>query len=80
MDQFTLGLNPLVKKSRQEVFLDEMNQIVPCAPPVALDAPFARGAHQALGGRPPFPIEPILRIHCLQLWEPEQIGNGGRIA
>ena len=28
----------------------------------------ARGAHQALGGRPPFPVETMLRIHCLQLW------------
>ena len=35
---------------------------------VALIAPFARGAHQALGGCPPFPVETMLRIHCLQLW------------
>ena len=35
---------------------------------LALIAPFARGAHKALGGRPPFPIEIMLRIHCLQLW------------
>ena len=26
------------------------------------------GAHQALGGRPPFPVQTMLRIHCLQLW------------
>jgi len=68
MDQFTLGLDPLPKKTRKEVFLDEMNQVVPWAVLVALVAPFARGAHQALGGRPPFPIETMLRIHCLQLW------------
>jgi transposase, IS5 family len=30
--------------------------------------PHARGAHQALGGRPPFAIETMLRIHCIQLW------------
>jgi len=30
--------------------------------------PHARGAHQALGGRPPFAVETMLRIHCLQLW------------
>ena len=68
MDQFTLGLDPLPKKTRKEVLLDEMNQVVPWAVLVSLIAPFARGAHQALGGRPPFPIETMLRIHCLQLW------------
>jgi len=68
MDQMTFGLNPLPKKIRKEVFLDEMNQgrALGCAGRV--DQPHARGAHQALGGRPPFPIETMLRIHCLQLW------------
>ena len=56
------------KKTRKEVFLDEMNQVVPWTALVALIQPHARGAHQALGGRPPFPIETMLRIHCLQLW------------
>lgn len=68
MDQITLGLDPLPKKTRKEVFLDEMNQVVPWVELVALIRPHARGAHQALGGRPPFPIETMLRIHCLQLW------------
>lgn len=68
MDQITLGLDPLPKKTRKEIFLDEMNQVVPWAELVALIQPHARGAHQALGGRPPFPIEVMLRIHCLQLW------------
>jgi IS5 family transposase len=68
MDQMTFGLEPLPKKTRKEVFLDEMNQVVPWAALVALIQPHARGAHQALGGRPPFPIETMLRIHCLQLW------------
>jgi transposase, IS5 family len=68
MDQITLGLDPLPRKTRKEVFLDEMNQVVPWAELVALIQPHARGAHQALGGRPPFPIETMLRIHCLQLW------------
>jgi transposase, IS5 family len=45
MDQFTLGLDPLPKKTRKEVLLDEMNQVVPWAVLVALIAPFARGAH-----------------------------------
>ena len=68
MDQIMLGLDPLPKRTRKEVFLDEMNQVVPWAELVALVQPHARGAHQALGGRPPFPIETMLRIHCLQLW------------
>ena len=68
MNQITLGLDPLPKKTRKEVFLDEMNQVVPWSALVALIQPHARGAHQALGGRPPFPIETMLRIHCLQLW------------
>ena len=68
MDQMTFGLDPLPKKTRKEVFLDEMNQVVPWAVLVALIQPHARGAHQALGGRPPFPIETMLRIHFMQQW------------
>ena len=34
----------------------------------ALIQPHVRGAHQALGGRPPFELQTMLRIHCLQLW------------
>lgn len=54
--QSTLGLGPLPKKTRKEVFLEEMNQVVPWDALVALD------------GRPPFGVETMLRIHCLQLW------------
>ncbi len=68
MDQITLGLDPLPKKTRKEVFLEEMNQVVPWGALVALIQPHARGAPQALGGRPPFAVETMLRIHCLQLW------------
>jgi transposase, IS5 family len=68
MEQINFGLDPLPKKTRKEVFLDEMNQVVPWGALVGLIQPHARGAHQALGGRPPFPIETMLRIHCLQLW------------
>ncbi len=68
MDQMTFGLDPLPKKTRKEVFLEEMNLVVPWAALVALIQPHVRGAHQALGGRPPFPVETMLRIHCLQLW------------
>lgn len=49
MDQYTQGLELQPKKSRKKVFLDGMNQLVPWATLVALIAPFARGAHQAIG-------------------------------
>ncbi len=68
MDQTPLDLDPLPKKTRKEVFLEEMNRVVPWAELVALIQPHARGAHQALGGRPPFAVETMLRVHCLQLW------------
>lgn len=68
MEQTNLGFDPLPKKTRKEVFLDEMNRVVPWPELVALITPHARGAHQALGGRHPFPVEVMLRIHCLQLW------------
>ena len=68
MNQTLLPLDPLPKKTRKEVFLEEMNQVVPWAELISRIAPHARGAHQALGGRPPFAVETMLRIHCLQLW------------
>ena len=68
MNRITLGLEPLHKRTRKEVFLEEMNKVVPWQALVALIQPHAYGAHQALGGRPPFAVETLLRIHCLQLW------------
>ena len=32
MDQITLGLDPLPKKTRKEIFLEEMNQVVAILP------------------------------------------------
>ncbi len=69
--QQMLGFDPLPKKTRKEIFLEEMNRVVPWAALVALVAliqPHARGAHQALGGHSPFAVETMRRIHCLQLW------------
>lgn len=68
MNQILLDVDPLPKKTRKEIFLQEMEQVVPWGTLVALIAPHAAGAHQALGGRPPFAVETMLRIHCLQLW------------
>jgi hypothetical protein len=68
MNQARFDIDPLPKKTRREVFLEEMDKVVPWAELVALIQPHARGAHQALGGRPPFPVQTMLRVHCLQLW------------
>jgi IS5 family transposase len=68
MEQETLGFDPSLKKTRKAVFLEEMEHVVPWSSLVGLIQPYARGAHQALGGRPPFAVETMLRIHCLQLW------------
>jgi IS5 family transposase len=43
MGQITLGVDPLPKKTRKEVFLDEMNAAVPWAALVALVQPHVRG-------------------------------------
>lgn len=45
MNQTTLGFEPLHKKTRKEVFLQEMERVVPWAELVALIQPHARGAH-----------------------------------
>ena len=68
MNQIPLSLDPLHKKTRKEVFLCDMDKVVPWAARVELIEPYAHGAHQALGGRPLFAVQTMLRTHCLQLW------------
>ena len=63
----TLGFALLHKKTRKEIFLEEMEAVVPWGELEALIIPHALGVHQALGGRPPFAVKTMLRIHCLQL-------------
>jgi len=70
MKQMSLGSTGFerkTKRTRKREFLDEMNRVVPWAELVALIAPFAP-ARSAKGGRPPFPVETLLRIHFLQQW------------
>ena len=65
MKQQDLGLRLSTRRTRKEVLLDEMGQVMPWAELVALigaPAPVART------GRPPFDLEMMLRIHCLQQW------------
>jgi transposase, IS5 family len=65
MKQADLGLNLSTKRTRKREFLDEMNRVVPWAALVELIAPHAPEGRR---GRPPFPIETMLRIHFLQQW------------
>ena len=55
------------KRTRRQIFLDEMEATIPWDDFHALIRPVY---HQpsAKGGRPPFPLEVMLRIHLLQQW------------
>ncbi len=57
----------MTKRTRKREFLDEMNPVVPWAELVALIAPHAP-ARGVKGGRPPFAVETMLRIHFIQQW------------
>lgn len=65
MQQFDLGLNLSTKKTRKREFLEQMQQVVPWKDLVALIAPYAP---EGRTGRPPFPVEMLLRIHFMQQW------------
>jgi IS5 family transposase len=70
MKQMSLGESGYerkTKRTRKREFLDEMNLVVPWAELVSLIAPHAPSAG-AKGGRPPFAVETMLRIHFLQQW------------
>ena len=61
------GFERKTKRTRKREFLEEMNLVVPWAELVSLIAPHAP-APGAKGGRPPFAVETMLRIHFLQQW------------
>ena len=65
MQQFDLGLNLSTKKTRKREFLEQMQQVVSWKDLVALIAPYAP---EGRTGRPPFPVEMLLRIHFMQQW------------
>ena len=70
MKQMSLGESGFerkTKRTRKREFLDEMNLVVPWAELVSLIEPHAP-APSAKGGRPPFAVETMLRIHFLQQW------------
>ncbi|MFC6839967.1 IS5 family transposase [Xanthomonas theicola] len=54
------------KQTRREVFLAEMDQVVPWKDLLSLIAPhYPKSGHP---GRQPYPLETMLRIHFLQQW------------
>ena len=65
MQQTDLGLNLSTKKTRKREFLEQMQQVVPWKSLVALIEPYAPEGRR---GRPPFPVEMLLRIHFMQQW------------
>jgi transposase, IS5 family len=70
MKQMSLGaagFERKTKRTRKREFLDEMNLVVPWSELVALITPHTP-VRSAKGGRPPFPVETMLRIHFLQQW------------
>jgi len=70
MKQMSLGaagFERKTKRTRKREFLDEMNLVVPWAELLALIAPHAPQPG-AKGGRPPFAVATMLRIHFLQNW------------
>jgi transposase, IS5 family len=65
MKQTSLGLGTSTKRTRRREFLDEMERMVPWSELVAQIAPFMPEGKR---GRPPFPVESLLRIHFMQQW------------
>ena len=55
------------KQTKREKFLSEMDAVVPWAALIALIEPHYPKASKK-GGRPPYPLATMLRIHLLQQW------------
>jgi IS5 family transposase len=68
MKQHTLaGFERYGKTTRRAQFLTEMDRIVPWKELQAVIEPFYPKVSEA-GGRPPIPLERMLRVYFLQLW------------
>jgi IS5 family transposase len=53
------------KKTRREIFLEEMEQVVPWKSLLSLIEPCYPVAGR---GRHPYPLETMLRVHLMQNW------------
>ena len=56
------------KRTKKQVFLEEMDTIVPWKKMVELIKPYTAYSEIKQKGRPPFPIETMMRIHFMQQW------------
>ncbi len=65
MKQADLGLCLTTKRTRKREFLAQMERVVPWAALVELVAPHAPEGKK---GRPPFPVQTMLRVHFMQQW------------
>jgi IS5 family transposase len=65
MKQKDLGLDLSSRRTRKQILLDEMEQVMPWGELLSLITPHAPVAKT---GRPPFDLAMMLRIHCLQQW------------
>jgi len=65
MKQASLKLNLNVKKTRKQVFLEQMEKVVPWAALVERIAPYYP---EGKTGRPPFSLQTMLRVHFMQQW------------
>jgi len=65
MKQSSLDLNLSTKKTRKQELLAQMDRVVPWAALVELIAPYYP---EGKNGRPPFALEAMLRVHCMQQW------------
>ena len=64
-NQSSFGFSLCNRKTRKAIFLDELDRVVPRSRLVDLIAPHYP---EGLFGRPPFPLEVMLRTHFLQQW------------
>ncbi len=65
MKQRSLGLGASTKRTRRREILDEIERLVPWSALVAEIAPFMPEGKR---GRPPFPVESLLRINLMKQW------------
>lgn len=65
MKQTTLSLQLGTRKTRKQVFLEQMEQVVPWDALVELIAPYYP---EGKTGRPPFSLQTMLRTHFMQQW------------
>jgi transposase, IS5 family len=65
MKQTTFALNLTTKKTRKQIFLEQMEKVVPWTELVKVIAPYYP---EGKTGRPPFSLQTMLRVHFMQQW------------